>query len=128
MNSMKFFGSLGLVAVMAVALSFPAEAARKYKAGSVANGGSVSGKVSFKGALPDDAIENILITKNPEVCGKGEREVIWIDVKDGALRGAFVFLDRIKSGKKWGKPKGGKYLINQKGCRFVPWAQVVRPG
>ena len=62
------------------------------------------------------------------MCGKGEREVVWVDVKDGALRGTFVYIDRIKSGKKWNKPKGGKYLIDQKGCRFTPWAQVVRPG
>ncbi len=128
MHLTTFFSRLALVGVMAIALSLPAEAARKYKAGDVANGGSVSGKVSFKGALPDDATEKILITKNPEVCGKGEREVVWVDVKDGALRGTFVYIDRIKSGKKWNKPKGGKYLIDQKGCRFTPWAQVVRPG
>lgn len=100
----------------------------KYKEGAVSNGGSISGKVTFKGAVPAEGIERILITKNPDVCGKGEREVVWIDVKDGALRGTFVFIDKIKAGKKWEKPKGGNYLINQKGCRFHPWAQVVRPG
>ena len=116
--------------VLAVGFAGSAEAAKKakYKAVEVANGGSVTGKVSFEGALPDDAIENILITKNPKVCGDGEREVVWVDVKDGALRGAFVFIDKIKKGKKWNKPKGGKYLIVQKGCRFRPWAQVIRPG
>ena len=128
MKPITFLSRLSLVAVLAVSLSSPGEAARKYKEGDVSNGGTISGKVSFKGALPDDAVENILITKNPDVCGKGEREVVWIDVKGGALRGAFVYLDKIKSGKKWGKPKGGNYLINQKGCRFLPWAQVVRPG
>ena len=123
-----FLPSLGLVAALMLMLPNSADAARKYKAVAVADGGSVSGKVSFEGALPDDATEQILITKNPEVCGTGEREVVWVDVKDGALRGAFVFIDRIKAGKKWAKPKGGNYLINQKGCRFIPWAQVVRPG
>ena len=49
-------------------------------------------------------------------------------MKGGALRGVFVFLDKIKSGKKWGKPEFGEYMVNQKGCRFRPWAQVVRPG
>ncbi|MDP6389844.1 MAG: carboxypeptidase-like regulatory domain-containing protein [Alphaproteobacteria bacterium] len=110
-------------------LAGPAEAAKaKYKEGKVASGGSIKGKISFEGALPVDAIEKILITKNPEVCGTGEREVVWVDVKDGALRGTFVFIDKIKQGKKWGKPKGGKFMIVQKGCRFTPWAQVVRPG
>ncbi len=104
------------------------EAAKKYKEIEVTDGGSVSGKVTFEGALPEDAIENILITKNPDVCGTGEREIVWVDVKDGALRGAFVFIDKIKEGKAWSVPKGGDYLIVQKGCRFTPWAQVVRRG
>jgi hypothetical protein len=119
-----------VVGAMALALaSPPADAAKKkYKEIAVKNGGAVQGKLTFTGKLPEDAVEMILITKNPDVCGKGEREVVWIDVKDGALRSAFVFLDRVKAGKKWGKPSGGIYLINQEKCRFHPWAQVVQPG
>ncbi len=112
-----------------VAIGFAAESqAAKYKAGKVANGGSITGKLTFKGDLPKDAIEHIKITKDPKTCGTGDRKVVWVDVKGGALRGAFVFIDKIKSGKKWPAPKGGGYLINQQGCRFHPWAQVVRPG
>ena len=130
MKSNKLLAGLTFGVAAAVALAMPAEAAKrgKYKEVSVTDGGSVSGKVSFEGALPVDAVENILITKNPEVCGKGERSVTWVDVKDGALRGAFVFLSKIKQGKKWAKPEMGEYLVNKKGCAFKPWAQVVRPG
>jgi hypothetical protein len=124
----KSWTSLVLCAALAVGLPTASHAAAKYKEIDVANGGSIKGKVSFEGALPDDATENILITKNPDVCGTGEREVVWVDVKDGALRGAFVFIDKIKEGKKWPEPEGGNYLINQKGCRFIPWAQVIKPG
>ena len=128
MRSLKFLGVLAAGA-MIVALPNAAHAAKaKYAEATVENGGSVTGKVSFEGALPDDAIENILITKNPDVCGTGEREVVWIDVKDGALRGAFVFIDKITQGKAWATPEGGNFLIDQKGCRFRPWAQVIRPG
>ena len=91
----KLFSCLVLGAAVLVADPTPGESAKKYKEVEVADGGSVSGKVTFEGALPDDAIENILITKNPDVCGTGEREVVWVDVKDGALRGAFVFIDKI---------------------------------
>jgi hypothetical protein len=84
--------------------------------------------VTFKGPLPPDAVEKIVINKNPEVCGTGHREVVWIDVKGGALRGVFVFIEGIKEGKKWPEPKGKNHVINQKNCRFVPWAQVMRPG
>jgi hypothetical protein len=128
MRSLKFLAVLAAGA-MILALPNAARAAKaKYAETTVENGGSVTGKVSFEGALPDDAIENILITKNPDVCGTGEREVVWIDVKDGALRGAFVFIDKITQGKAWAKPEGGNFLIDQKGCRFRPWAQVIRPG
>ena len=124
----KLWLSVALGAALTVAYSTPGHSAKKYKEVEVANGGAVAGKVTFEGALPDDAIEHILITKNPDVCGTGEREVVWVDVEDGALRGAFVFIAKIKEGKAWAAPPGGDYLIVQKGCRFRPWAQVVRRG
>ena len=128
MKLSRLWRSLALAALFLAVFSNPGLGAKKYAEVDVANGGSVSGKVTFEGALPDDAIENILITKNPDVCGTGEREVVWVDVKDGALRGAFVFIAKIKEGKAWAAPPGGDYLIAQKGCRFIPWAQVVRRG
>ena len=129
MELLNRLGFLAIVAAVSVGLSqLPVTAKEKYTEVAVQNGGSVTGKVTFAGALPDTAIERILITKNPDVCGEGEREVVWIDVKDSALRGVFVFLDKIEEGKAWPQPEGGQYVVNQKGCRFAPWAQVVRPG
>ena len=129
-GSLRDFLTLGV----SLMLVFPIVGhAAKYKEIDVSDGGSVTGKVSFEGALPEDAVDLITITKNPEVCDKdpdnpGRREVVWVDVKDGALRGAFVFIDKIKEGKKWAEPEGGNYVILQEGCRFRPWAQVVRRG
>lgn len=126
---MKKFGLFAIVVVTGVIFFFasPVQSA-SYKEIEVTNGGTITGKVTFEGALPEDAIEHISITKNPEVCGTGAREVVWVDVKDGALRGVFVFIDKIKEGKKWAVPREGKFLIDQKGCRFRPWAQVIKPG
>ena len=115
----------------ALLFAIPIAVDAAYTEGAVANGGSIRGKVTFEGALPVDAIEKISINKNPDVCdkaGTGVREVVWVDVKDGALRGSFVFIDKIEAGKKWPPPKAGKYIVNQKDCRFRPWAQVVKPG
>jgi len=122
--------SLVLAVSLSGVLAAPSDAAKKakYKEVDVADGGTIKGTVRFDGAVPADAVEKILITKNNDVCGDGERDVIWVDVKDGALRGTFVFLDKIKQGKNWQKPELGEYLVDQKGCRFRPWAQVVRPG
>ncbi len=122
-----------LAAAIALLLAFPSigYSAAKYKEIDVTDGGSVSGKVTFEGPLPDDAVEEIGINKNPEVCDvdeTGYREVVWVDVKDGALRGSFVFIDKIEQGKKWPQPEAGNYMINQEKCRFHPWAQVVQPG
>ncbi|MCZ7562843.1 MAG: carboxypeptidase-like regulatory domain-containing protein [Burkholderiales bacterium] len=129
---MRITRSLRPVALAAALAALPLAAhGAGYTEGSVANGGAVTGKVSFTGALPADAVEKITITKNPEVCDvdkTGVREVVWVDVKDGALRGAFVFIDKIASGKKWPAPKAGKFVVTQEGCRFRPWAQVVKRG
>jgi len=86
-----------LIALFTFLVSFSGFAA--YTEGEVADGGSIKSKLSFVGPLPENAVENIVITKYPEVCGDGYREVVWIDVKDSALRGAFVFIDKIKQGK-----------------------------
>ncbi len=99
-----------------------------YKEGAVTNGGAISGKLTFSGDLPVSAVEQVAITKNPEVCGEGYREVVWVDVEGGALRGAFVFLDKVAEGKAWEEPEGGHSMIVQEGCRFTPWAQVIKRG
>ena len=102
-----------------------------YQEIDVADGGTIKGKLTFEGVLPDSAIEKIGISKNPDICdvdGTGYREVVWVDVEDGALRGAFVFIDDITEGKNWPVSADQKYVILQKGCRFRPWAQVVQPG
>jgi len=117
-----------LAVFSALLLAAPMTGFSAYKAVDVKDGGSVKGKLTFSGDLPESAIEKIAIEKNPEHCGTGYREIVWIDVKGDALRGAFVFIDKIKEGKKWPAPKGGKQIIDQKGCRFLPWAQVVRRG
>ena len=130
MNTKNIRSFLMVSSLLLLSMTAPAQAA-KYVAGAVTDGGSVSGKVNFEGALPEDAVERITISKNPDVCddeGTGYREVVWVDVKDGALRGAFVFIEKIAKGKEWAVPEGDGYVILQKGCRFRPWAQVVKPG
>ena len=130
MKRMKLWEILALGVALMLAFPIVGQTAG-YKEAAVANGGGIQGKVTFEGALPEDAIEKIGINKNPDVCdkdGTGFREVVWVDVKDGALRGSFVFINKIEAGKKWPPPKAGKYIVLQKGCRFRPWAQVIKPG
>jgi len=107
---------------------FPIMSHAAYKEIDVSKGGTIRGKVLFRGELPHNAMEKISISKNPEVCGEGFREVMWIDVRNGALRGTFVFLDKVREGKKWPAPEKANYMVDQKNCRFIPWAQVVKRG
>ncbi len=46
-----------VIATVAILALAPNSWAAKYKAGTVANGGAISGKVSFKGDVPKDAVE-----------------------------------------------------------------------
>ncbi|MCH7487853.1 MAG: hypothetical protein IIC04_12800, partial [Proteobacteria bacterium] len=58
MKSKKLFATLAAASALVVAFAGPGEAAKKkYKEVAVADGGTIKGKVSFEGALPDDAIE-----------------------------------------------------------------------
>lgn len=96
-----------------------------YEAAPVADGGSFVGRVTFKGTPPPNT--RILITKDFEICGKGEREIPEVAVSDkGGLQETVVYIEKIKKGKAWANPKGGEYLLNQKGCRFIPYLQVVQ--
>lgn len=116
------------VFALASAVFYNTAAIGAYLEKEVTDGGTVKGNLSFSGNLPETAIEKVAITKNPDVCGEGYREVVWIDVDQGALRGAFVFIDKIAEGKAWSTPEGGHYMILQEGCRFHPWAQVIKRG
>jgi hypothetical protein len=123
-NSAKFLVPLVCLSL----LLFSTSSLAAYTAGAVTDGGTINGKLTFSGELPESAIESVAITKNPDVCGEGYREVVWVDVEGEALRGAFVFIDKISTGKAWEDPADGNYMIVQKGCRFTPWAQVIKPG
>ncbi|OHC63614.1 MAG: hypothetical protein A2045_07825 [Rhodocyclales bacterium GWA2_65_20] len=93
-----------------------------YEAGAVANGGKVTGKVSFKGTAP--APKKLPITKDNTVCGNGEREIVEVNAKSGRLAGAVVYVAKIEKGKEWGALDAP--VLNQQGCKFAPDTLVVK--
>jgi hypothetical protein len=99
-----------------------ASVSHAYEVIAVSGGGRIAGKVTFKGAVPAPKV--LAITKDSQVCGSGNREIVEVAVKDGALRGAVVYVEKIDKGKAWGEPD--KPLLDQKGCRFVPEVLLVR--
>ena len=112
----------GALVMVAMVTWFAPTLAAGYDVVSVADGGTVSGKVLFKGEAPKP--KRMLITKNKEVCGEGEREIVEVAVKGGALGHAVIVIDGIEKGKAWMQPQQ-KPLLDQKGCRFIPDLMIV---
>ncbi len=96
--------------------------AGKYKAIEVTDGGKIVGSVAAGDAQPD--VRTFTISKDPEICGEGTREVPLVTIKDGMLQNAVVFLVDIKEGKPMPEELM-KLTINQKKCTFVPYLGVM---
>jgi hypothetical protein len=118
-----------LMALLLVSMTLPGPATRSasgYDAVTVADGGSIRGKVLFNGTVPSK--RKIVPTKDREVCGSGVREVDQIMVgPDKAVQEAVVYLAKVEKGKPWPKPAKAPEVENLK-CDFVPHVQVLPPG
>jgi hypothetical protein len=96
-----------------------------YEAVSVADGGTIQGKVVFTGTPPPP--RKVIPTKDREVCG-GVREVPQIVLApDKGVQNAFVYLRGIEKGKAWEKPGKPPAIDNEK-CDFHPHVQVIPVG
>jgi hypothetical protein len=107
--------------LLAAAISAPAQA---YEQGPVADGGTIEGKVIFRGAV---VTRKIIPNKDVEVCG-GPREEPLIQVgADQGVENAMVYLAEVAKGKAWPATSKAPEVNNLK-CRFVPNVQVIRAG
>lgn len=118
-------------AILLVGLALAAPLAAQSRPGTyeeveVADGGSLAGQVTFAGTEPE--AEELLITRDFEVCGLGYRERREVDVADGGgLRDVVVYLTGVDSGKPW-PPAPDGYVLDQKDCYFEPYIQIVPRG
>ncbi len=109
---------------IAVAMVLPPSIqAAAYKVVDVANGGSVSGKITFSGK--DPAPNTYTISKDNAVCGTGTRQIDYVRVNDGALADTVVYLSKVKQGKAFPEDMS-KTEINQKNCEFKPFLQIMK--
>lgn len=119
---------LALVMAAAVLLAssvLPSRTASGYEAVSVANGGTVQGKIVFTGTPPPP--RKVIPTKDKEVCG-GIREVPLIMLApDKGVQDAFVYLKGVEKGKAWSKAPKIPTIENQK-CDFRPHVQIIPAG
>ncbi len=108
--------SVSLILGSSLALAAP------YKVVDVADGATISGKVSFNG--DDPAPKIFAITKDPDVCGTGNREVDFVKVNNGALNDVVVYLEKVKQGKAFNDSQATG-AVNQEGCAFDPFIQIM---
>lgn len=120
------------VAVQILVLAASLAYAKKpvYIEGDVIKGGSIKGKISFKGSAPTPVKIDLKSKKNPEFClenadpnDKGELLLQHVEVDDGGLKDAVIFIENIKQGKLWGKDS---VTIDFENCRSHPKVAVIR--
>jgi plastocyanin len=98
-----------------------------YEAGSVSNGGTITGTVTFEGEVP--TMKKLEITKNPEVCGLADKFDESVVVGEGnGLKNAIIYLMDISSGAGFLKGVKVKYELDQKGCHFSPHVRLLPVG
>ena len=105
MKAGKMTYSAAVVAVAIGLLGAPAFAAKVvYKEAAVSNGGTLTGKISFKGTPPAPKEFDIAKFPQSEFCGKadtkdGTRYLSEVTVNDGLLADVVVAIKGIKEGK-----------------------------
>ena len=120
---MKGCGRVAGVVVGIVALATVSAARAEYAEAPVADGGTLTGKVTFKGAVPAPKTFDFAKFPNPKFCekfdsdGKGRRVVQEVKVgKDNGLKDVVVYIEGIEKGKPF---KFNGTDVKADGCRFL---------
>ena len=121
---MRKFIVMSACAVAMLSLTATANAA-SYKEIAVSGGGSIVGMVAA-GANAAQT-KTFTISKDPEICGEGTREVPFVRVNGDALLDAVVFLYKVKQGKAFPEDLHSLTLTQEK-CEFSPFLSVMANG
>ena len=93
-----------------------------YEETKVTDGGTIEGKVVFRGTVPSP--RKVIPTQDQEVCGGPRDEPRIVLGADNTVPGAVVFLKGVEKGRAFEKPKKPPVVDNTK-CKFEPELQVV---
>lgn len=95
-----------------------------YEEAQVSGGGTIRGKVVYKGEVPT---RTVVPTKDQQVCG-GVREEPEVTVDaDGGVGDGIVYLKEVGQGKPW-PAAAQEPVLDQKSCRFTPAIQAIPTG
>ena len=91
----------------------------------VADGGSIMGHVIWKGgAMPK--FDPVKVQKNQDVCGNEKPAEALTVGKDGGVKFAVGYIEKIEKGKKI--VRGQNTLLTQKNCQFAPHVFTIVKG
>jgi hypothetical protein len=85
-------------------------------------GGTIEGRVLFKGKLPSP--KTVVVNQDPGVCG-AKREVFPVRVAKGGIVDAVVWLDDVQRGKPFAFPNP---VLQQRTCTYEPHIVLMPPG
>jgi hypothetical protein len=105
------------------AITSPAHA---YEEAAVSNGGTIAGKVTYLGRIPE---RTIAPTSDREVCGTIRKVPMVHRGPDNGVERAVVYLQQVDRGKPWpAEATEVAPVIDNVGCEFKPHVQVMPPG
>ena len=101
----------------------PAASTGDYMAMAVANGGTITGTVTYGGQAPDP--KKLPVTKDTQVCGMAEHfdETLVVGSNNG-IKDVVVSITGITSGKGI-DALGAEFVLDQKGCLYSPHISLV---
>ncbi|MCP9440124.1 MAG: carboxypeptidase-like regulatory domain-containing protein [Nitrospira sp.] len=108
-----------------------ADAAHAYTVKDVQHGGTLTGKVTLVGEVPEPRGFNLITFPDPEYCGRISNGKGWRLLYDfavdaeGGLKNAIVLFEEVEAGKPF---EVSVPLIEARDCTFSPFMTVVRNG
>ena len=92
--------------------------------GGVADGGTISGRVSFNGTPP--AAEMLVVDEDVQACG-GDRPAEDLLVSaSGGIKNVVLSIENVASGKAWDFAE--EFVYDQSTCTFVPHVLLLQAG
>jgi len=98
--------------------------AHAYQAVDVVRGGTITGRITFKGTSP--APKTIAVTKDAEACGREKTVTSLVVGADQGIQNVVVRIADITRGRRL--PAPAEVTFDQKGCEFVPHVLLFPAG
>ncbi|MBI4000290.1 MAG: carboxypeptidase regulatory-like domain-containing protein [Nitrospira defluvii] len=120
-----------VVLVVAAWLFHIVPTASSYDIIEVRHGGTLDGRVTLSGSIPEPKGFNLITFPDPAYCGRISNGKGWrllhdfIVSSDGGLKNAIVILEGVEAGKPFDLSVP---LIEARDCMFQPWVTIVRNG